>query len=391
MHIGDLLLVTPILRTLRTNFPNAHIALLADAKLADLVKHNSNISELIAIDKKGHHDKLINYLQFIGEIRQRKFDLVINLHKNERASFIAALSGAKKIVGYSTFGANLLFDQVIENRKLIKHQVRAHFDVLRETLGITTVDDRGLEMWLDERAEATAETIWQQAFPTCLAQIQTDCRASLAMTDDITSLSLRGGTTKQSIPVASTLPDMSMNSFPIIGLNIGASWPTKRWPKEYFAELADRLIDKGYGIAYFGGSMDIEIVDQAIRLMEHRNHPQVVKLTGKVTLMELAALIKKCRVFVTNDSGPMHIAVAMNVPLVSMFGASPVEGFRPYNDRSVVLKPPLPCHPCHKHSCDLGGLQCMYDITVEEVLEATRKQVSKYGNMEESNEQSLCN
>ena len=330
MHIGDLLLVTPVLRTLRTNFLHAHTALLADAKLADLVRLNQNIDELITIDKKGYHDKLLNYMRFIGEIRHKKFDLVINLHKNERASFIAALSGAKKIVGYSTFGPGLLFDQVIENRKRCKHQVHAHFDVLTETLGITNIDDRGIEMWLDEAAEATAAAIWSQAFP------------------DIK---------------------------PVIGLNIGASWPTKRWPKEYFAELADRLVDHGFAIAYFGGPMDVEIVDQAISLMKHKDHPQVVKLTGKVSLMELAALLKKCAVFVTNDSGPMHIATAMNVPLVSMFGASPVEGFWPYNDISIVMKTPLSCHPCYKHTCKLGGLECMNAITVDQVFATTLGQV----------------
>ena len=340
MHIGDLLLVTPVLRTLRTNFPEAHIALLADAKLADLVRLNQNIDELITIDKKGYHDKLTNYISFIGEIRQKKFDLVINLHKNERASFIAALSGAKKIVGYSTFGPGLLFSKVIENRKRMKHQVEAHFDVLRETLGITSIDDRGIEMWLDEEAEASAAAIWSQVFP-----LKSPASPS-----------------------------------PVIGLNIGASWPTKRWPKEYFAELADRLVDHGFAIAYFGGPMDVDIVDQAISLMKHRDHPQVVKLTGKVTLMELAALLKKCRVFVTNDSGPMHIATAMRVPLVSMFGASPVQGFWPYNNISVVIKTPLPCHPCYKHSCKLGGLECMYNISVDEVLTATLQQAAKpYG------------
>ena len=335
MHIGDLLLVTPVLRTLRTNFPTAHIALLADAKLADLVRLNRNIDELIIIDKKGYHDKLTNYLKFIGEIRQEQFDLVINLHKNERASFIAALSGAKKVVGYATFGPGLLFDQTIENRKRSKHQVHAHFDVLKETLGITSIDDRGIEMWLDEEAEATALAIWSQAFS---------------------------------------------ETRPVIGLNIGASWPTKRWPKEYFAELADQLVDRGFAIAYFGGPMDVDIVDQAISLMKHKDHPQVVKLTGTVTLLELAALLKKCAVFVTNDSGPMHIATAMRVPVVSMFGASPVQGFWPYNDISVVLKTPLPCHPCYKHSCKLGGLECMYAIPVDEVLTATIKQAAEpYG------------
>lgn len=338
MHIGDLLLVTPVLRALRTYFPQAHLALLTDSKLADLVRLNHNIDELLTIDKKGYHDKLINYIKFIGEIRNRNFDLVINLHKNERASFIAAFSGAQKIVGYSTWGPGLLFDQVLDNRKRQKHQVHAHFDVLKETLGMTTFDDRGIEMWLSEEAQAKADEIWKKSFPD--------------------------------------------GSRTIIGLNIGASWPTKRWPKEYFAELADRLVDEGYGIAYFGGPMDVEIVEQTIDLMRHKQNPHVVQLTGKVSLMELGALLKKCRVFVTNDSGPMHIATAMKVPLVSMFGASPVQGFWPYNDISVVLKTPLPCHPCYKHSCKLGGLECMYAISVDTVFEATLRQVVEpYGDI----------
>ena len=96
MHIGDLLLVTPVLRTLRTNFPNAHIALLADKKLAALVQYNKHIDECLLIDKKGEDNTLPNFVRFIRKIRRKHFDLVINLHRNERASAIAAFSGAKK-------------------------------------------------------------------------------------------------------------------------------------------------------------------------------------------------------------------------------------------------------------------------------------------------------
>lgn len=330
MHIGDLLLVTPVLRTLRTNYPDAHIALLADAKLADLVKYNHNIDELISIDKKGYHNKLATYLQFVKGIRQQNFDMVINLHANERASFIAALSGAKKIVGYATFGLGIFFDQVIENRKAIKHQVHAHFDVLRETLGITKFDDRGLEMWLDDAAEQRAGVIWQEAFPRIQGKV--------------------------------------------IGLNIGASWETKRWRKEYYAQLADELLDKGYGVAYYGGPMDVGIVEETIALMRNKKHELLATFTGKMTLLELAALLKKCNVLVTNDTGPMHVAVAMNVPLVSMFGPSPVPGFYPYSETSIVIKSPMPCHPCGKHQCPTKH-ECMWQIHVDTVMKYTIEQL----------------
>jgi heptosyltransferase-2 len=330
MHIGDLLLVTPALRTLRTNYPSAHIALLADAKLQDLVQYNKNIDELLIIDKKGYHNKLVNYLKFISDIRNKKFDVVINLHANERASFIAAFSGGKKIVGYATFGLGLFFDKVIENRKAIKHQVHSHFDVLRETLDITKIDDRGIEMWLDEKADHRAEQIWNAAF--------------------------------------------GEKSIKVVGLNIGASWETKRWRKEYYAELADRLLDMGYGVAYYGGPMDVEIVNETMGLMRNKEHSLLRTFTGKMTLLELAALLKKCSVLVTNDTGPMHVAVAMNVPLVSMFGPSPVLGFYPYNDKSIVLKTAEECHPCGKHQCPKQH-ECMWQIDVETVMKYTLEQL----------------
>lgn len=345
MHVGDLLLVTPVLRTLRTNYPEAQLALLADAKLKDLVRLNQNIDELIAIDKKGYHNKLGNYLRFLADLRKRQFDLVINLHANERASFLAAFSGAKKIIGYSSWGLGLFFDFCIKNRKVVKHQVHSHFDVLQEGIGITRIDDRGIEMWLDEAAEKSAAEIWSHAFKKFPLE--------------------RGGASATGcVPVS------------VIGFNIGASWPTKRWPKEYFAELADRLLEQGFAIAFLGGPMDEGIVRDAIQLMKHKDHPHIAVLTGKMTLMELAAVLKKCTALVTNDSGPMHVATAMRVPLVSMFGASPVTGFYPYNDVSVVIKTPVPCHPCGKHHCDT--LECMYAITVDEVLDKTLEIVKKH-------------
>ena len=160
-QLGDLMLTTPVLRTLRTNYPNAHLALLADKRAADLVQYNKHINECILIDKKDADDRLVNFLKFIFRIREKNFDLVINLHRNERASAIAAFSGASKIVGYSKPGFSIFFDKVMPNPSIARHikkgfktqyvpgsqhQVKSHFDVLREAVGITNIDDGGLEM-----------------------------------------------------------------------------------------------------------------------------------------------------------------------------------------------------------------------------------------------------
>ena len=130
MHIGDLMLATPVLRTLRANYPDARISLLADKKLRDLVEHNKHIDECLLIDKKGKDDHFGSLWQFIAGLRKKKFDLVINLHRNERASAIAAFSGAKRIVGYSKPGFSLLFDEVMQNPSVAHHIGRGPFQLL---------------------------------------------------------------------------------------------------------------------------------------------------------------------------------------------------------------------------------------------------------------------
>ena len=336
MHIGDLMLVTPVLRTLRANYPQAKISLLADKKLADLVQYNKHIDECLLIDKKGADNSMPAFIKYIFSLRQKNFDLVINLHRNERASALAAFSGAKRIVGYSKPGFSLFFDQVLPNLKAVKHQIHSHFDVLTQAVGIEKIDDGGLEMWLPPEAETSVEKLWAENFA----------------------------------------PDQK-----VVALNIGASWKTKRWLDSYFAQCADQLLDKGYGVAFFGGPMDTQMVDACRAQMQHQDSPLVKVFTGGLTLGELGGMLKKCALFITTDSGPMHVAVSQNVPVVTMFGASPVPGFYPYDAKDVLIKTPEPCHPCGIHECPLEGernLACMKNIPVEIVMKYAWELLAKY-------------
>lgn len=336
MHIGDLMLVTPVLRTLRANYPHAKISLLADKKLADLVQYNKHIDECLLLDKKGKDDPLPAFIKFIMGVRQKHFDLVINLHRNERASAIAAFSGAKRIVGYSKPGFALFFNQVLPNLKAVKHQIHSHFDVLEQAVGIDKIDDGGLEMWLADRDVKSAAKIWQANFAA---------------------------------------------EQKVVAFNIGASWKTKRWIDSYFAQCADLLLEKGYAVAFFGGPMDTELVEACIAQMQHRDSDRVKIFTGKLSLGELGAMLKKCALFLTTDSGPMHVGVSQNVPVVTMFGASPVPGFYPYDAKDVLIKTPEPCHPCGIHECPKKGednMACMKKITVDIVMKYVWELLAKY-------------
>ena len=168
----------------------------------------------------------------------------------------------------------------------------------------------------------------------------------------------------------------------VVAFNIGASWMTKRWLDIYFAKCADILIECGYGVAFLGGDMDKQIVATCVNKMKYMTSPLLKIFTGGLTLGELAGFLDNCVLMLTTDSGPMHIGVARNIPIVTMFGASPVPGFYPYDAKDILIKTPASCHPCGKHICPKSGeenLECMKRIPVEIVMKYVDKLLTQYG------------
>ena len=337
MHLGDLMLVTPVLHTLRQNYPEARITLLADAKLADIVRENRNIDECLLIDKKGKDSSLLGILRFAWRLREKKYDLVVNLHRNERASALAALSGGKYIIGYAKPGFALLFDHVSPDQHMMMHEIHSHYAALRAAGVIDEIADAGLEMWLTPAAEEEAARLWAEHFAS---------------------------------------------GDKVIALNIGASWRTKRWEDAYFAEVADYYLARGYHLAVMGGPMDVEMVDACRAQMREKENPRLHIFTGQVSLGVLAGLLSRCILFITTDSGPMHVGVAMRVPVLCMFGASPIPGFYPYDARSISVRAPVPCHPCRLHECPLTGdayMKCMKRIPPDLILQYANQMLREFG------------
>lgn len=327
MHLGDLLLVTPILRSIKLTNPDVHLTLLADKKLGDVVKWNPHLDDCLLIDKRGA------LLSVVRRLRAEKYDLVINLHRNERASFLAALSGGRRIVGYSKPGFSLLFDKVLPNLKAVKHQIHSHFDVLK-ACGFEVVDG-ALELHVPAETEQAAAELCKKNFGDSL----------------------------------------------IVAVNIGASWLTKRWIDDYFAQCADLLLERGFGVAMLGGPTDIEIVNKCVEKMRNGSHARLKIFTGQFSLAMLAAFMSQCSLLLTTDSGPMHVGVARHIPIVTMFGASPVPGFYPYDAKDILIKTPEPCHPCGQHVCPRAGddnLACMKKISVAAVMKYVDELLSTY-------------
>lgn len=325
MHLGDLVLTTPFIHALRKVMPDAQITMLVDEKLVDIVKYNPNLDKVITIDKKGRDDSIAALIRYARRLRQEKYDMLISLHPNERCSFLCAFSGAKYKVGAVHKIFSWAFDKVVPlDRKM--HAADMYLDVLSK-MGINDLQHAGLEMYTSKQDDDYAADFYNKS-----------------------------GVTEED---------------KLVGINIGSAVATKRWPTEKFAQVAKWLLDEGYRPVFFGGPGEVELVASTLGLV---NNDKVINAAGKFSLGQLAAAIKRCRLFITNDSGPMHIAIAQQVPIVALYGPSNPKLYGPYTDKAIVVTAQPPCMGCQKrmkHACD--SMDCMKRLTVNQVIDAAKR------------------
>lgn len=327
MHLGDLTLTTPFVHALRKAAPDAHITYLVDEKLKDVVLHNPYLDEVITIDKKGRDNSILALMACARKLSGMNFDVLINLHPNERCSFICALTKCKLKTGTTHTIFKPMWDVFTPlNRKI--HAADMYLDVLTQ-LGVKNLEHNGLEIFPSDEHFKNAEEFWRN--------------------------------------------HGVFGSDKLIGFNIGSAVVTKRWAPERFAQVADHFAAKGYKPVFFGGTMDEEMVQGAISFM--KSTPVVA--TGSFTIGTLAAAMRRCSLIITNDSGPMHVAISQKVPIVAMYGPSSPKLYGPYTKDATIVTAQPPCLGCAsgmKHKCD--DMQCMTRLYVEQVIEAAEKMLA---------------
>lgn len=329
MHLGDLTLTTPFIHALRKAAPDAHITFLADEKLKDVVLHNPYLDEVITIDKKGRDNSLLALTACAHRLSKMKFDVLINLHPNERCSFVCALTKTKVRAGTTHTLFKPLWDVFTPLDRHI-HAADMYLNVLTQ-LGVEKLEHNGLEIFPSEEHQQSAADFW---------------REHGVFTSDR-----------------------------LVGFNIGSAVVTKRWAPERFAKVADILAERGYKPVFFGGTMDEEMVQEAVSHMQ----TTPVVATGSFTIGTLAAAMRRCSLIITNDSGPMHVAISQKVPIVAMYGPSSPKLYGPYTEDAIIVTSQPPCLGCAsgmKHKCD--DMRCMRELTVEQVVEACEKQLARY-------------
>lgn len=322
--LGDVILAVPSLRMIRKKFPTAHISLLTGSRFLPLVSPCPYLDEVIPMDRTKSRSWFW-LARFAKRLRGQGFDQSIDFQNNKRTHLLAFLAGIPDRFGFRRG----LFGGLLNHPDLGFHQpdspVRHQFRILSR-LGITQCEE-DLELWTDPESEARIKA----------------------------SLEERG------------ISDLKK----VVGLSVGSSprWPTKRWPADSFRKLAARLAKElGCQVVLVGSMEDQELAEEV-----SRGAPSLANLAGKTSLQDLVALIKQMCVVVTGDTAPLHVAKALGVRVVALFGPTDPKRHLPPGNGTTVLMRRLPCQPCYKGVCrNPETLACLKRIEVEEVFQAVR-------------------
>jgi heptosyltransferase-2 len=327
--LGDVIMSLPALWSLRRAFPDAWLAVLAKPWVADLYRLCPAVDEVIIYESPGRHDGLRGMLRLCRELQEKRFQLAVLLQNAFEAAFIATMARIPLKAGYASDGRGFLLSHPVTRTKIIreKHQ-RDYYLYLMTEMGVPPSWPAGL--------------------------ISIDEEAGKACYDQFI--------------------DKDMRPRPLVGLAVGAEYgPAKRWYPERFAALADRLVEEeGAGIVLLGSPRDRE---QASRVADLARHP-LVNLAGKTSLLEVTALISHLALLVANDSGLMHVAGALDVPVAAIFGSTNPRATSPLGTRGEVIYKGVTCSPCLKTHCPTD-FRCMEMISADEVYHVARRLLAK--------------
>ena len=331
--VGDIVLSSPLLRALRRRFPEGQIDFVTKREYAELVRSNHNLNVTFEYDSASGFRGL---RQLKRKIQAEKYDLIVDIHNSLRSRYLRWFSGAREVV-------------VINKRQFDRFLlVKLKKNIYR---GIVSVADRYIE---------TVKKFGVQS---------DDKGLELHIPDDVF------------FGVSSKIAKLKLSEFErVIGMCPSARHFTKRWPEERFAEVGIRFArGQKAKVILFGGPEDVQrgsIITDLIR--RATGDEAVIDFSGQLTLLETAAVMQYCDVIVTNDSGLMHIAAAMQKKLVAIFGSTVKElGFFPVSaDCIVIEREGLYCRPCShigRSSCPEGHFRCMKEIEVGEVIDGMER------------------
>ena len=322
---GDVILSTAALKALHKKFkPDYKISLLVAQDCKNLLTGCPYIDELLVCDFKTKYRGVSGILRLGKELRKSNFDIVIDLQNNRKSHVLAFLSLAMKRYGYYNKKFGFLLNQRIKDKPSVVGPVEHQFRVLK-MLDIDLEDSR-LELWPDERDQDYIDEFLNSQW-------------------------------------------LSSNT-KLIGINLSASskWQTKNWPPGHMIKLCEELGRRDMRLVITGTEQDLK---NAQHIMNAAGQAKPINACGKTTINQLVCLIRKCSVYISSDSAPLHIAASCQIPFVALFGPTDPSRHLPQAHDYVLLQKEMPCAPCYLRRC--RNNRCMDSIRPEEVLEAITK------------------
>ncbi len=332
--IGDVVLVTPLIKRVAQCFPKAEIHFLTIPTSQSIVETLPYLRRLWIFDKRGRDRGLRGLWRLGRQLRAEQFDVILVPHRSLRSALLVWLARAPIRIGFNRSAGHFLLTHRVPYRPDI-HEVERNLALLTP-LGIDS-----------------PEKILPDVVPTA------EDRQVVEAWMERNSLN---------------------NRFPRIALAPGSVWPTKRWPARYWGQLAARLLETGHQVVLIGSAQDRFLLPE----IQSACQSSIPSALGELTLRQSAELIRRCQLLISNDSAPTHLGVAVRTPVLTIFGPTvPEFGFYPYGEKDrVVQLENLDCRPCAIHGgnrCPREHFHCMLHLKPEIVFQQAREILHEMG------------
>ncbi len=329
--VGDVVLVTASLKALRQKFPQGKIYCLVGKASAKVLQNCPYLDGILIYDGNDKHKGWRRLLRLAGKLRKYRFDRIVDFQNNRISHALSFLLFPKESFGYDGKWGFLLTNR-LKDRKSKLPPVEHQFKVL-EMMGIPPTKDHELELWINDTDKSYVKELLDS--------------------------------------------EWMGNAKDIVGINLSASekWSTKNWPIEFIAELCDKLSAKNIRVFLTGTEKDREKVRDLLAIAKSKP----ASFVGKTDILQLAALIKRCKVFVTPDSAPLHVAAAIGTPAIALFGPTDSVRHIPPAKKIYVFEKKPACAPCYSQTCKVTTHVCMRDISVTEVLSKIKQMMGEKG------------
>ena len=312
--LGDLILSTTLFKKIKLKHPDSHITLIVNKGTEQILSNNPNIDTILPVDKKQTFKNPLKFILFLYELQKENFSICYSPHFSHRSSLISFFSGAKIRIGYKESGFGFLHTKTYPRPLRGVHEVQKLLQL---------VDSVGLE------------------------------RPEIFLNKEV------NGEIKSKMENVSEFIVVAPSSI----------WETKRMPIEKFIELVRQILENTpYTPVIIGSKNDKYLSDQIVNV----HGSKVVDMTGRTNLMELSYIISRAKCVISNDSSPIHIASAFNIPTLAIFGATITDfGYTPLSERHTISEVSLECRPCGIHGgniCPKQHFRCMMDQNIEEIF-----------------------